>query len=191
MSNLCYNICMSELTKIFLDKAVEKYRFIFENGYSACRKDEIYTPETVLKANCICHSLANPTNSLIEKFDLIEQKLIFNEYFAKHGLIKTAELLGLKAKVCNKSATADQFSWKIGYYYSTSNYHFIKQESPNLFSHKMGWEKNLEYMLALPEKIIGRKNVYKLYNTFLITNPNGKNLSKEEIKEIEKDLAKL
>lgn len=175
-----------------------KYKFIFDHGYLPNRGTTLYTQSTAKKTNCYGHAIPNLSNSLLDKLSNYEQEMFFYDFLSREisldnfepGLIKTASLLGLNVKPCNKDDLPDMRSWKIAVYTCENDIHFLLQNELDFYTHKQGWNDNITILSELPNQI----KVNYLYNfqgTFMVSNPNGKFLNKDQLKQLEIDLQKL
>ena len=171
-----------------------KLNKIFKLGYLPSRGDESYEEEHLhsgarlsVFANCFEHACFNLKNSHLQGFtvedaDSFGHKIDYlgqpKEEIAKN-LLDFLKASGLQIKRVFRNFTTKTNQWLVALYFGTSlkdnqnqDFHFMRKESNDLWSHKMGHTDEIEYLNKPPLHFISNSFYkYKLYGYFIITNP--------------------
>lgn len=138
-------------------------------------------------ANCIEHACLGLTNGfLLENFTRPLSEDIFGNFESIDADGMTQEILGLikntglEVSPCMPEAKLKKNQWKVALYFGlhprTGDVlpHMIKQENNELWSEKMGFDRDVSFYGGLLKTIYPCYQRYEFYNTYAITNPYAK-----------------
>ena len=186
-----------ENLKPCIKSASQKLKYIFEQGYLPSRCLSLYNKKTLEITNCFGHACTNLTNELLSKFTYDEGDVFslinwgdIRAFFIDETINDALNSFNLNISPCQITDLPDNKSWKVALYTDSFNdrdYHFYKYEQENLWSHKLGFDKGIAIALTPPNKIYD----LELFDFYMITNNNGKELSEKQLKDIELEISQL
>lgn len=170
---------MIDMKNLLLLKIQEKIKL----GHVNRRGKTRYNFSTPL-INCIGHAgFGFDNNFLLENFNPSISQDIFGDFesWDEEGLEKEILSLikssGLEITPCIPSEILKKNQWKVALYFGyhpqvgCSLPHMIKQEEPELWSEKMGFDRDVSFYGELLKTIYPCYQRYDFYNTYKITNP--------------------
>ena len=179
-----------------LTHGIVKIRHIFSHGFLPKRKIIKYNHNNITKTNCFGHACINLPNSLLSKMSEDDQALFclssygeIDDQNLESTFFKAMNIFNLKVTPCSQQDVPDEKSWKVAFYrpVECGTYHFFKFETEKILSHKNGFKNNRELLTAPLTDF----KYLKLVNYFMITNPDGRKLSRREMKNLEHDLESI
>ncbi len=174
---------------------ISKLYQIFQDGYRPARGFEPYNFQLDNKrkvsklVNCFGHVL-NLRNAQFNDYKIGPYQIY--GYFpnicsdtdqqAAQRMFDFLKEIGLKIEECAPDKTIEDFrSWKIALYFENTNrlhkdFHFILEESPDLWSSKLGFSPNIEHLREknppeVYQNLLTDEFNYERYGAFIITNP--------------------
>lgn len=173
---------------------------VFEDGYRPARGNESYYKKinnglyVGNMVNCMGH-IFNLRNQQFDDYKIEPYKLFSHGYAHPYfmGFMKgankhdeSAKLMldfikevGLKVEECSPIESIKDFkSWKIALYFSSNDFHYLLEDSPQNWSGKVGNKSIVEHVegIKLPMQYQNRvdtfPSIYNFYGTYKITNEN-------------------
>lgn len=167
---------------------IKEIKLILKRCAEPARQLKNYSCFVTDEANCFIHAFFNFSDNTLEKivkkhgygalYTIWHIKNLKNKSAEQIGqeLVKRVQKTGLQVEECDEYETMEKGQWRVAYYSSPTDYHFMRQEEDGTWSSKRGSLANVETFKKLPPKF----ESYKLKKYFKVTNLY---IYKEEEKE--------